>query len=126
MTARRPGRRKGDESGSATAELALALPTLMLIIAVAIWMQSAVAVQARCQDAARAGARAAARGDPDGTIRSALGTSLPPGAQIGIRRDGSEVTVSVRASVSVPGGLSAVLSPPSVSGSATAVDEQAP
>ena len=54
-----------------TAELALALPTLMLIIAVGIWMQSAVALQARCQDAARAGARAAARGDPDGMIHSA-------------------------------------------------------
>jgi TadE-like protein len=119
-------RRTRGESGSATAELALALPTLMLIVAVGIWTQSAVALQARCQDAARAGARAAARGDPDGTIRGALGAALPRGAQIGISRDGSQVTVSVRASVPVPGALSSVLEQPSVSGSATAVDELTP
>jgi hypothetical protein len=109
-----------------TAELALALPTLMLIIAVGIWMQSAVALQARCQDAARAGARAAARGDPDGTIRGALDGALPVGAQVGISRHGDLVTVSVRASVPVPGGLSALVSAPSVAGSATAVAEQDP
>ncbi|HEX4017611.1 MAG TPA: TadE family type IV pilus minor pilin [Frankiaceae bacterium] len=109
-----------------TAELALALPTLLLIVAVGIWMQSAVALQARCQDAARAGARAAARGDPDGKIRGAVGAALPAGAQIGIRRDGSQVTVSVRATVAVPGGLSALVSEPSVSGSATALTEQDP
>ena len=109
-----------------TAELALALPTLMLMIAVGIWMQSAVALQARCQDAARAGARAAARGDPDGTIRSALGAAMPAGAQVAISRQGDQVTVSIRASVPVPGGLSALVSAPSVSGSATAIAEQDP
>ena len=79
-----------------TAELALALPTLMLILAVGIWMQSAVALQARCQDAARAGARAAARGDPDAAIRSALSAALPAGANVGISRAGSQVTVTVQ------------------------------
>jgi hypothetical protein len=98
----------------------------MLIVAVGIWMQSAVALQARCEDAARAGARAASRGDPDGKIRSALGAALPSGAQIGIRRSGSQVTVTVRTSVPVPGGLSSLLAEPSVSGSATGVAEQEP
>jgi len=98
----------------------------VLIVAVGIWMQSAVALQARCQDAARAGARAAARGDPDGMIRSALGAALPSGAEVAIGRGGDQVTVSVRVSVPVPGGLSSLLSGPSVSGSATAVAEQDP
>jgi Flp pilus assembly protein TadG len=106
-----------------TAELALALPTLMLIVAVGIWMQSAVALQARCQDAARAGARAAARGDPDAAIRSAIGAALPAGANVGISRAGRQVTVTVSASVPVPGALSALVSAPSVSGSAAAQDE---
>ncbi len=119
-------RRRRGESGSVTAELALALPTLMLIIAVGIWMQSAVALQARCQDAARAGARAAARGDPDAAIRGALGAVLPAGARVAISRSGRQVTVSVQASVPVPGGLSPLVSAPSVTGSATAGDEQAP
>ena len=109
-----------------TAELALALPTLMLIVAVGIWMQSAVALQARCQDAARAGARAAARGDPDGAIRGALAAALPAGARVSVQRSGSQVTVSVRARVPVPGGLSSLLAQPLVGGSATAVDEQPP
>ncbi len=117
-------RRRLGESGSATAELALALPTLMLILGVGVWMQSAVALQARCQDAARAGARAAARGDPDREIRGALGAALPSGAQIAISRSGSQVTVAVRAEASVPGVLSALVSAPSVTASATAVDEQ--
>ncbi len=106
-----------------TAELALALPTLMLIIGVGIWVQSVVALQARCQDAARAGARAAARGDPDAAIRSAIGAALPAGAQLSIRRSGSQVTVSVRAAPAVPGVLASLVSAPSVTGSATAEDE---
>jgi Flp pilus assembly protein TadG len=106
-----------------TAELALALPTLMLILAVGIWMQSGVALQARCQDAARAGARAAARGDPDPAIRSAISAALPAGATVGISRSGSQVTVMVRAFVTVPGALSALVSAPSVTGSASAIDE---
>lgn len=109
-----------------TAELALALPTLMLIIAVSIWMQSAVALQARCQDAARAGARAAARGDPDGMIHRAIAAALPAGAEVGIRRGGSQVTVRVRVTIPVPGGLSSLLSGPEVSASATSLAEQDP
>jgi Flp pilus assembly protein TadG len=120
---KRPRRRRKGESGAVTAELALALPTLMLIVAVGIWMQSAVALQARCQDAARAGARAAARGDPDTAIRSAISAALPVGASVGISRAGSQVTVTVSASVPVPGGLSSFVSGPSVSGSAAAQDE---
>jgi hypothetical protein len=95
----------------------------MLILAVGLWMQSAVALQARCQDAARAGARAAARGDPDGAIRSAIAAALPPGARVEISRSGSEVTVSVHASVRIPGGLSTLVAPPTVGGSASALDE---
>jgi Flp pilus assembly protein TadG len=106
-----------------TAELALALPTLMLIVAVGIWMQSAVALQARCQDAARAGARAAARGDPDTAIRSAISAALPAGANVGISRARSQVTVTVSASVPVPGALSSLVSAPSVTGFAAAQDE---
>jgi Flp pilus assembly protein TadG len=106
-----------------TAELALALPTLVLILAVGMWMQAAVALQARCQDAARAGARAAARGDADGAIRSAVTAALPPGADVAISRTAGLVTVSVRAVARVPGGLTSLVGAPSVGASASAVDE---
>jgi Flp pilus assembly protein TadG len=126
--ARRPWRlrlsRPRGDSGSVTAELALALPTLMLVVAVGIWMQSAVALQARCLDAARAGARAAARGDPDGTIRAALAPSLPSGAGVAVIHAGSQVTVTVRVALPVPAGLSSLVSAPAISSSATAITEQ--
>jgi hypothetical protein len=120
---RRSRRNRRDEAGSITAELALALPTLVLLLGVGLWLQSAVALQARCQDAARAGARAAARGDADGAIRAALLGVLPPGAEVGISRAGRMVTVSVRAIPSVPGALASLVTPPSVAGSASAADE---
>lgn len=109
----------------ATAELALTIPTLMLLLAVGVWLQSAVALQARCLDAARAGARAVARGDPDPTVRARLAADLPADASISIGHQGGQVTVTVRALVPVPGGLSALVAAPAVSGTATGAEEPA-
>ena len=50
------------DGGMATAELAVVLPTLVLVIAVGLTMVSVVLAQVRCVDAAREAARAAARG----------------------------------------------------------------
>ena len=47
-------------AGSVTAELALALPSVVLLLAVVLAAGDVVAGQIRCVDAARAGARAAA------------------------------------------------------------------
>jgi hypothetical protein len=107
----------------ATAELALTVPTLMLLLAVGVWLQSAIALQARCLDAARAGARAAARGDPDSTVRAQMAAALPTDASIAIAHRGVQVTVTVRAMTPVPGGLSALVAAPTVGGSATGVQE---
>jgi hypothetical protein len=112
-----------ESSGYATAELALALPSLVLILAIGLWLQGAVAVHARCLDAARAGARAAARGDPDGRVRERLAKVVPAGAGIVIAHDGDRITVTVDSRVEVPPGLSAFVGRPTVTGSATAVDE---
>ncbi len=112
------------ESGAATAELALALPTLVLVLIVGLWLQATVALQARCQDAARAGARAAARGDSDGRIRSAIGAALPTGATVRIDRAGAVVTVAVGAPARLPPGLGAVVSAPRVQATAVAAVER--
>ncbi len=111
--------------GYATAELALALPSLVLVLTIGLWLQGAVALQARCLDAARAGARAAARGDQDATVRERMAKVVPSGAGIVIARDGNQITVTVDSSVAVPPGLSAFVGRPTVTGSATAIDEAA-
>ncbi len=64
MTAKRPAglRPAGSaDRGSVTAELAVALPALVLLLLAGLTAVQAVTVQLRCVDAAREAARAAAR-----------------------------------------------------------------
>ena len=84
----------------ATAELAAAIPTLVLVLFVALSALATVTDQVRCVDAARATARALARGD-DQAVALAAGRRLaPPGASFGVSGSGSgpgtEVFVVVR------------------------------
>lgn len=121
----RLGRPRKETAGFVTAELALALPSLVVILAVGLWLQGAVALQARCLDAARAGARAAARGDPDDKIRTRLAAVVPTGAGIVIARDGDRITVTIHSRVDAPAGLSTFVGAPTVTGTAVAVNEAA-
>ncbi|MET9110719.1 TadE family type IV pilus minor pilin, partial [Streptomyces zhihengii] len=54
---------RGDR-GSVTAEAAVALPALVAFALALVWALMAAAAQIQCVDAARAGARAAARSEP--------------------------------------------------------------
>jgi Flp pilus assembly protein TadG len=78
----------------ATAELAVALPALLLVLAAALGAVSAVTAQLRCADAAVRAARAAARGAP---TESAL-RAAPDGSRLVLDRqsDGVRATVSLR------------------------------
>ena len=58
-----PVRRRG-EHGSATAELAVLMPGLVLLMTLIVGVAQVGAAHLRCQDAARAAARLAARGEP--------------------------------------------------------------
>lgn len=73
----------------ATAELAAALPVLMLVLAVAVSAVAVVGVRVRLQDAAREVARAAARGDV--AAGRALAARVAPAATVVVHRDGAEV-----------------------------------
>jgi TadE-like protein len=89
----------GDDTqrGSVTVEVAVALPALVLVVAIALWGVSVAAAHVACVDAARAGARAAARGEPPPAVRAAVLRGAPSGARVATRRDGdvTEVDVSV-------------------------------
>jgi secretion/DNA translocation related TadE-like protein len=54
----------------ATAELAVAMPAVVLALGMVIAVGQAVVAKIGCVDAARAGARAASRGDDDGSVRA--------------------------------------------------------
>ncbi|MFC6597055.1 TadE family type IV pilus minor pilin [Kitasatospora paranensis] len=91
-----------------TAETAVALPALVMLMALLIWGVVAAGSQIRCVDAARVGARAAARGDVDAAAIAEA--AAPPGATVRIRQEAEEVRVTVEAPCPGPGRLGAVLS----------------
>ena len=81
--------RLADEQGMATAELAVAIPTLVLVLFVALSALATVTDQVRCVDAARATARALARGDDPGAAVSAGKRLAPPGAAFSVTGAGA-------------------------------------
>ncbi|WP_240965134.1 TadE family type IV pilus minor pilin [Streptomyces zingiberis] len=87
------------DRGYVTAEAAVALPVLALFTVTLLWGLTAAAAQIQCVDAARAGARAAARAEPREVALAAARSAAPRGAEVSLRRtDGLvQVTVTVRA-----------------------------
>lgn len=85
----------GPDSGMVTAETAVVLPVLLLVLAGAVAAMITVGAQLRCVDAAREGARSAARGDPAAAVTAVAAHVAPAGAAIGIRSGGDRVDVTV-------------------------------
>jgi Flp pilus assembly protein TadG len=77
----------------ATAELAVALPVLMLLVLTAVYAVQIAGTRVRCLDAAREVARAAARGDPSA---AAMARAVLPGSSVAVARDGTSVTATVK------------------------------
>ncbi|UOY00038.1 TadE family type IV pilus minor pilin [Blastococcus sp. PRF04-17] len=104
------------EHGMVTAETAVVLPVLLLVLAGAVAAVVLVAAHLACVDAAREGARAAARGEDVAVVRGIVGRAAPGGADCGVTSDGDEVRVTVTARVAPLGPV-----PLRVTVSATAV-----
>ena len=88
-----------------TAETAVVLPVLLLVLAAAVAVVVVVGSQLRCVDAAREGARAAARGEPAATVTGLAAQAAPDGARVAVGGAAGTVTVTVRATVSPLGRL---------------------
>lgn len=88
-----------------TAEAAVVLPVLVLVLAAALSAVAVVTAQLRCTDAAREGARAAARGESDAVVARIAGSSAPAGGTVEVTRDAETATVRVSASVELLPGL---------------------
>ena len=93
-SSRRTGLR-GRDSGMVTAELAMALPALIVMVMALAWLLGLGASQAMLSQAAREGARAAARGDSSAVVARAV-HQVVGDAEVGIRQSGDHVVVSVR------------------------------
>ncbi|MGW1775844.1 TadE family type IV pilus minor pilin [Streptomyces sp. NPDC002104] len=93
------------DHGFVTAETALVIPALVLFAALLVWALMAASAQIRCVDAARAGARAAARSEPADTAVAAAVAAAPPGARVELSRTGDLWRVSVSAPAPGPAAL---------------------
>jgi Flp pilus assembly protein TadG len=104
------------EHGMVTAETAVVLPVLLLVLAGAVSAVTLVAAHLTCVDAAREGARAAARGEDTASAMAIAGRAAPHGADASLEIVGDEVRVTVTARVAPLGPV-----PLRVTVSATAV-----
>jgi hypothetical protein len=122
-TRRRPAR--GDPSpGAVTAEVAAALPALVVVVIAAVWVVSIALAQMRCADAAREAARAAARGDETSVVVDVAKAIASDDARVRVRVEGDLVTVEVSARIPVPIPFGDGLPAPTVHATAAAVMEQ--
>lgn len=107
-----------------TAETAVVLPVLVLVLLLAVSVLSAVSAQLRCTDAAGQVARSVARGDAE-PMAVARGRQLAPaGAVVAVHRSQDEVTVVVTAPAPGLVGLAARVPVPHLRSSAVVLVEQ--
>ncbi|OKI87075.1 hypothetical protein AMK11_13325 [Streptomyces sp. CB02414] len=78
-----------------TAETAVVLPVLVVFAMALVWGLLVVAAQIQCVDAARTGARAAARQDPADAVAEVTREAAPRGARVTVSREGDRVRVVV-------------------------------
>ncbi|GAA6527531.1 TadE family type IV pilus minor pilin [Intrasporangium sp. DVR] len=93
------------DAGMVTAELAVAIPVVVFVLLICLAGLSAAIDQVRCVDAARAGSRAAARGDPLAEVHQLAQRAAPEGAVISVSRRGGDALVTVRARAGGWGGV---------------------
>jgi hypothetical protein len=107
------------DRGMVTAELAVAVPVVLVVLALGLSAIRLGIDEVRCVDAARLAARALARGDSEGSARALAVTAGPPGASVVVGSTGAEVSATVSASRDLAGWRMLI-----VRGSATAAKER--
>ena len=115
--------RAREDTGAATAELALGIPLLVALTVGLVWMLAVGAAQVRVIDASREAARAVARGDDVMAAEAVALRIAPEHARVRIEVGDSQVVVTTSARVSGPGGLLSSLSGVIVTAAAVALVE---
>ncbi|WP_237715791.1 TadE family type IV pilus minor pilin [Arthrobacter sp. M2012083] len=109
--------RKEAERGAVTAEFAVALPAVVLLLALLLAGGAAGITQLRLEEAARAGARASARGETSGSVEGVVKRLAGDGVSAMLTDDGEWLTVTASSPV---GGALGSLVPWTLKASASA------
>lgn len=96
-------RRPESQCGAVTAEVAVALPSLILLLALLLGAATAGLTQLRLEEAARAGAREVVRGEPADQVEATVRRLAGPQSRLEVAEQGVWTTVTVGSSVSLPG-----------------------
>ena len=88
-----------------TAEFAVVLPAVVFVLGLSLGALGLALDQVRCLDAARAGARAASRGDSERAVRLVVRRAAPSEALVSMSASGDLVQVSVVSRPRVAPGL---------------------
>jgi hypothetical protein len=97
------------DTGSVTAETAVVLPAVMLVLAILLWGLAVGSGQIALIDAARSGARMAARGDSIGDIRTAVKSSSSMVTGVSVKTEADAIRVKVDGRVRAFGPLHRLL-----------------
>jgi hypothetical protein len=109
-------RRRGlTDAGTATAELVVVLPAIVLALVFGLFAVVVMTTRMRCADAAEAAARLAARGEEQAVVVAAARSAAPHDSRVQVQQGRTTVTVSVASDVRFP-GLGALLPAIGVSG----------
>lgn len=92
--------RPRDQRGAVAAELAVALPAFVVVVALGVASLGAAARQVRLQDAASAAARLLARGDAESRARAVVAAAVP-GAALSVAPHGELVCATAADEVRV-------------------------
>lgn len=84
----------------------MVLPSLVLVGMALVWALLAASAQIQCVDAARAGARSAARQDSPEAVLATTRRAAPSGARVTVSREAGLVRVTVGARTPGPAALS--------------------
>lgn len=103
----RTGRRGESCRGAVTAEFAVALPAVLLLLALLLAGSAAGVTQLRLEEAARAGARALARGEDAAGVEVIVRRLAGASAASAVASDGEWLSVTV--SARVPGAVGSLL-----------------
>jgi len=95
----------GRDRGGVTAELALVLPGVVLLLVALLTAAGAAVTQVRVADAARAGARAAALGESHAEVGEVARSLAGDASDVRVSESGGYVVVEVSQDFSGPLGL---------------------
>ena len=94
----------GNARGAVTAEFAVALPAVLLLLALLLSGAAAGVTQLRLEEAAHAGARALARGEDPAAVEGIVRTMAGASATASVTADGEWLSVTVADRVGGPMG----------------------